>query len=244
MLKTSDLVPYTRNAKKHDKKQIDNVAESIKQFGFAQPVVVDKDNNIIIGHCRTAAAKKLKIKEIPCIKYEDLSAEEANKLRLLDNKLNESDWDLELVAEDIQELDFSGFDIDWGIELDNTNNSAENNTDIDTDKYTDVVNIPQYEIKGECPEIADMLDLIKCNELIDKINNSNVTKEQKDFLIYAAYRHCRFTYSKIAEYYAHQSKEMQELMEDSALVIIDYNDALKNGYTKLKNDLDSIREEE
>ena len=89
-MKLVDLIPYMRNAKKHDKIQIDNVAASIKEFGIIQPIVVDKDNNIIIGHCRALACKKLKIKEVPVVKLEDLTPEEANKLRLLDNKLNES----------------------------------------------------------------------------------------------------------------------------------------------------------
>jgi len=112
-IKVADLIPYQRNAKKHDQKQIDNVAESIRQFGMVQPIVVDKDNNIIIGHCRTLACQKLGIEEVPVVKLEDLTPEQANKLRLLDNKLNESEWDIELLAEDVPELDWSGFDIDW-----------------------------------------------------------------------------------------------------------------------------------
>lgn len=116
MIKLADLVPYIRNAKKHDKTQIDNVAQSIKEFGIVQPIVIDKDNNIIIGHCRALACKKLKIKEVPVVKLEDLTPEEANKLRLLDNKLNESEWDFDLLADEIEDLDFDGFDLDWGIE--------------------------------------------------------------------------------------------------------------------------------
>lgn len=112
-MKISDILPYARNQKKHDKKQIANVAQSLHDFGWVQPVVVDKDNNIIIGHCRILAAQKLGWDMAPVVKLEDLSPEEANKLRLLDNKLNESDWDMELLAEDIPELDFEGYDIDW-----------------------------------------------------------------------------------------------------------------------------------
>lgn len=112
-MKIADLIPYMRNAKKHDKIQIGNVAQSIKEFGIVQPIVVDKDNNIIIGHCRALACKKLKIKEVPVVKLEDLTPEEANKLRLLDNKLNESPWDFDLLADDVPELDFSAYDIDW-----------------------------------------------------------------------------------------------------------------------------------
>ena len=109
----AEIVPYIRNQKKHDKTQINNVAQSLRDFGWVQPVVVDKDNNIIIGHCRILAAQKLGMATAPVVKLEDLSPEEANKLRLLDNKLNESDWDLELLAEDIAELEFGDYNIDW-----------------------------------------------------------------------------------------------------------------------------------
>ena len=110
-----DIKPYDRNAKKHDEKQVKNVAQSIKEFGFVQPVVIGDNNEIIIGHCRFQAAKRLKMAEIPVVKLSDLSEDEANKLRLLDNKLNESEWDLDLLLEDIPELDFSEFDIDWDL---------------------------------------------------------------------------------------------------------------------------------
>lgn len=112
-LKTSSIKPYEKNAKKHDKKQVRNVAESIKQFGFVQPVVVDKNNNIIIGHCRLEAAKKLNLEEVPCVMVDDLTDEQVKKLRLLDNKLNESEWDIDLIAEEIVDLDFDDFDVDW-----------------------------------------------------------------------------------------------------------------------------------
>ena len=71
-----ELRPYEKNAKKHDKTQIDNVAESIKQFGMVQPIVVDKDKVVIIGHCRLEACKKLKMKEVPCVMVEDLTEEQ------------------------------------------------------------------------------------------------------------------------------------------------------------------------
>lgn len=114
-LKISDIKPYERNAKKHDDTQIKNVMESIRQFGFVQPVVVDKNNVLIIGHCRFMAAKRLKMDEIDAVIVSNLSEEQVNKLRLLDNKLNESEWDFDLLAEDVPELDFSGFDIDWNL---------------------------------------------------------------------------------------------------------------------------------
>ena len=113
--KITDIKPYDKNAKLHDKKQINNVAESIKQFGWQQPIVVDADGVIIVGHCRYEAAKKLKLKEVPCVVADNLSDEQIKKYRLLDNKTNESDWDLGLLSDDLEGLDFSGFDVDWGI---------------------------------------------------------------------------------------------------------------------------------
>lgn len=111
--KLSEIIPYDKNAKKHDKKQIDNVAESIKQYGFVQPIVVDRDGVIVIGHCRALAAKKLGMKIVPCVCVDDLTPEQVNALRLVDNKSNESDWDFDLLAEQLPELDLSGFDFDW-----------------------------------------------------------------------------------------------------------------------------------
>ena len=63
---------------KHDKKQIDNVAESIKQYGFVQPIVIDRDGVIVIGHCRALAAKKLGMEEVPCVCVDDLTPEQVN----------------------------------------------------------------------------------------------------------------------------------------------------------------------
>lgn len=110
------LKPYELNAKTHDKKQIKNVAESIKQFGWQQPIVIDKNYVIIIGHCRYESAKLLKLKKVPCVIAENLDDEKVKKLRLIDNKTNESDWDFDLLQKDMFNLDFSGFDIDWGID--------------------------------------------------------------------------------------------------------------------------------
>ena len=119
-----DIKPYDRNAKKHGETQIKNVMESIKQFGFAQPLVVDKDNVLIIGHCRLIAAKRLKLKEVPVVRMDELTQEQVDKLRLLDNKLNESEWDFDLLADQVPELDFSNFDIDWGLPDEDDDNDS------------------------------------------------------------------------------------------------------------------------
>lgn len=116
MKSLNEVIPYAGNAKKHDKKQIANVAESIRQYGFVQPAVVDRDGVIVIGHCRVLAAKKLGLKEVPCVCVDDLTPEQVNALRLVDNKSNESEWDFDLLADELPGLDLSAFDFDWGIE--------------------------------------------------------------------------------------------------------------------------------
>lgn len=109
----ADIVPYAGNEKKHDKRQINNVAESIKQYGFVQPIVIDRDGVIVIGHCRALAAQKLGMEEVPCVCVDDLTPEQVNALRLVDNKSNESDWDFDLLADELPGLDLSAFDFDW-----------------------------------------------------------------------------------------------------------------------------------
>lgn len=116
-------------------------------------------------------------------------------------------------------------------------------TEVDK-KYTTKVSIPQYLPKADAPtNTYPLYDDRKYKELLQKIHESNVSEEQKSFLRLAAARHIVFNYSKIADYYAHSGKEMQELMEQSALVIIDFNDAIANGYVKLSKNIEKIMQE-
>lgn len=116
MRKVSELTPYDKNAKTHDATQVANVANSIKRFGWQQPIVIDENGVVVIGHCRLMAAKKLKLKEVPITVASGLTEDEIKELRIADNKTNESPWDLGLLAEDIEGLDFEGFDLDFGID--------------------------------------------------------------------------------------------------------------------------------
>ena len=115
-ISVKDLIPYERNTKKHDKTQINNVAESIKQYGFVQPIVIDKNNTVVIGHCRLLAAKQLKMKEVPCVCVEDLTEEQVKALRIVDNKSNESEWDCDILTDELEQLNLSDFDFDFGID--------------------------------------------------------------------------------------------------------------------------------
>lgn len=136
-----DIRPYDKNAKKHDKTQIDNVAESIKQYGFVQPIVIDKDGVIVIGHCRFAAAKKLGMKEVPCVCVDELTEEQVKALRIVDNKSNESAWDIDFLADELAEVDLSMFDFDFSIE-------SEEETEVVKDELTSTE-------EDEIPEVEE-----------------------------------------------------------------------------------------
>lgn len=109
------ITPYERNPRRNAG-AVDAVAESIKQFGWNQPIVVDKNNVIIVGHTRLKAAKKLGLKEVPVLVAENLNDEQVKKYRILDNKTNElSEWDFQLLKSEIADfnLDFEGFNLDF-----------------------------------------------------------------------------------------------------------------------------------
>ena len=114
----------------------------------------------------------------------------------------------------------------------------------DDKKYSRAIKIPQYNPSEEVPKLESMLDLEKYSKLIYAINKSNVSEEAKKLLRFAASRHIVFNYALIADYYAHASAEMQDLMEQSALVILDINDAIANGYVKLSEKMKQLVEEE
>ena len=110
------IKPYEKNVKKHPPEQVDRIARSIEEFGFQQPLVVDKDNVLVIGHGRLLASKKLGIKEVPVVKAENRTEEQIKALRIADNSTAESEWDmgfLEQELKDITELDMSDFGIDF-----------------------------------------------------------------------------------------------------------------------------------
>lgn len=102
----------------------------------------------------------------------------------------------------------------------------------DKGKYTRRATAPQYLPSDRQPELSELYSVERYGKFISAINKSNVSDEEKTFLKLAASRHIVFNYSKIADYYAHATPEMQKLMEQSALVIIDLNDAIANGYVQ------------
>ena len=112
-----ELKPYKKNAKKHNKEQVEQIANSIKEFGFTQPVIIDKHDCVVAGHGRILGAKKAGLKQVPTVCLDELTEEQIKAYRLVDNKLNESEWDSDLLKQsldEIMEMDMEAF----GFELD------------------------------------------------------------------------------------------------------------------------------
>ena len=107
-----DIKPYPRNAKKHPKEQVAKIAASIKAFGMNQPLVLDKHNEIVVGHGRYLAALMLGMEKVPVVFVKNLTPAQIKAYRLADNKLNESAWDNALVIEELKEIDGLGLDIE------------------------------------------------------------------------------------------------------------------------------------
>ena len=99
-----ELKPYKKNAKKHNKEQVEQIANSIKEFGFTQPVIIDKNNCVVAGHGRILGARKAGLKQVPTVCLEELTEEQIKAYRLVDNKLNESEWDYSLLDEELENL--------------------------------------------------------------------------------------------------------------------------------------------
>lgn len=140
-MNVSDLIPYDKNPR-HNEESIDYVANSIKEFGFKVPIVVDKDNVIVAGHTRLLASKKLGIKKVPCIIADDLTPEQIKAYRLADNKVSEkSTWDLDLLSlelDEIKDIDMSDFDFDLGdFEVHNVFSDDETDESQDTEEDDD-----------------------------------------------------------------------------------------------------------
>lgn len=241
MVPINEVYPYERNPRKNED-AVKYVKNSIEEFGFNQPIVVDDDYIIIAGHTRWLAAKELGMKEIPVLVASHLSKEQAKAYRLADNKTAEfAMWDEELLKQELEEImnvNMAAFGFEEGDDV--FADELEDNT------YTMKTNIPQYEITGECPSLSDMLDKGKSKELIAEIETAEgITDEERQFLKDAAGRHNVFNYRNVAEYYAHANPEMQRLMEKSALVIIDVDNAIANGYATLLGEiLDAMEDEE
>lgn len=224
------------------------IRKSLEYCGAGRSVLMDKEDVLIAGNGVYEQAQELGLKvrivesdgtELVVVKRTDLSTEDDKRklLALADNHSSDTSvFDYDLVVSDFSD------DIlkDWEFSLDDIliEEFDKENDLAGDDTYTKKIVSPIYEPKEkEKPGVGTLFNLDKYNSLISEINCSESSEEVKVFLRFAATRHIVFDYRNIAEYYAHSDKETQELMEDSALVIIDFNKAIEHGYVNLKKEI-------
>lgn len=202
-----------------------------------RPMIVNNDNIVLGGNMRLKALKELGYKEIPAswVKSADkLTEEEQRRFIIADNiGFGEHDWDMLANEWDAAELSDWGLDV-WQINEEITDKENQNSND---EEYSKKIDKPIYEITGEKPDIKILYDSEKYKELIIKVENSQIPVDVKDFLKVTASRFIVFDYGNIAEYYAHSEKIIQELMEELALVIIDFDKAIELGFVKLSEQI-------
>lgn len=233
VVKVGEIKPNPNNPRVIKDDKFNKLVKSIQEFPQMlniRPIVVNDDMIVLGGNMRLKACKEAGIKEIPIIKASELTEDQQREFIIKDN-VGFGEWDWDLLANEWDEKKL----LDWGLDLPVwENNEKEDNP------YTEKVNIPVYEANNEKPKLSETYDKNKFEELIEKIESSSLDKEYKEFLKLCATRHIVFNYQKIADLYAHSDEQMQNLMEQSALVIIDFNKAIENGFVRLTEELKQI----
>lgn len=244
IVKIEELTPYARNSRTHSPEQVAQIAASIKEWGFTTPILIDETGSIIAGHGRLLAAQKLGMQEVPVIIADGWTDAQKRAYVIADNKLAmNAGWDDEMLRLEFAELEGLGFDLEltgFGLdEIDSINNPEA------SEEYTRKIETPCYEPKGKKPDVQALFDRAKTAELCKKIRSEkDLPEDVSEFLLLAAERHTVFDFAKIAEFYAHSSENIQELFEQSALVIVDFEKAIEAGFVKLSKHLAQLSQVE
>lgn len=266
-IKITDIVPADYNPRLISEDEALKLRNSLDKFGMVDPIIVNlKNNHIIGGHQRYdvlvnkymedgfSEDTKLNLIRLGSIGWvftdTDLEVADDSHEKALNLALNKisGDWDYGKLQNVLDDLELDGFDVDLtgfdSLDVDELNNlSLDDDEELSgegNNKYNNNIKVPQYEITGESPELTELIDTDKQEELLARVKSLNVPKDVKYFLELSTYRHLRFDYGKIAEFYAHQDADVQEVMEASALVLIDFDDAVANGYVELSKTLKEI----
>jgi hypothetical protein len=222
----SKIKPNPTNPRIIKDGKFQKLVKSIQEFPEMldlRPIVVDEDMVVLGGNMRLKACIAAGLKEVPIKVAEGLTSEQKAEFIIKDNA-SFGEWDWDLLANEWEASDLS----DWGIDIPFDSEPVESENE-----YTQKIDAPTYEPTGDKPEIVELYKIDKYNDLVREIDHSGVPNDIKTFLKVAASRHIVFDYENIAEFYAHADKATQDLMEKSALVIIDFNKAIEYGFTRL-----------
>ena len=172
--KVGELHPYERNPRKNDK-AVDQVAESIKQFGFKVPVVIDANNVIVCGHTRLKAAKKLGIDKVPCVVADDLTEDQIKAFRLADNKVSEiAEWDFDLLDLELEDIDLDM--TDFGFEYPEEEDGYYGD---ERERTVNTYNLPEYD-PDKVEGFYQMPVLEPCDYIPDDVIGFNYVLNTKD----------------------------------------------------------------
>jgi len=237
------LKHHPRNANHGD---VEAIKKSLAVNGWYGSVVANlSTKHILAGNHRVMAAKALGWETVP-VQWVDVTPEEELRILVVDNRTTRIGQDDTTKITDILAelsntpigLDGTGYSAD---DLDELIGSLTGDVSLDEDNnYSRSIQAPVYEPTGECPSIDQLYNNTKQKELISAIQTKKLPAEIEAFLIAATSRHIVFDYRNIAEYYAHADEDIQQLFEDSALVIIDFDSALQNGFVKMVKQMQGI----
>jgi len=238
VVKASDLIPNPQNWRKHPPEQISAMKGILSEIGYTDALIgreTAQGVELLDGHLRQSLNPD---QEVPVL-IVDLNDEEARLfLTVFDPIANMAETDTEILTNLMEQLtETNNEDLDNLLEQLAEDNKIEPVDNEDKNIYTKKVTAPIYEPKNEKPPIRELVNNDKTSKLLKAINNSSIDENEKEFLRKTATRHMVFDYSKIADYYAHSNKEVQSLMENSALVIIDFDKAIEEGYTLLSKEI-------
>ena len=252
-VKISSLTPDPQNARTHDVKNLTAIRNSLDAFGQRKPIIVAKANDgslvVVAGNGTLEAAKQLGWTDIAVAQVpDDWDADKARAYAIADNRTAElADWDKDQLAATLVDLDAVGWSMSQlGFlpgDLEYTADQFDTDDLSDGSIYTQDINIPQYQIVGERPTVDELTDETKADQLRVEIMSADVPEDVRDFLLAAANRHVVFNYRKIAEFYPHASADVQRLMEASALVIIDLDNAIRNGFANFTSRVNELEKE-
>jgi hypothetical protein len=190
-----------------------------------RPIVVDADGVVLGGNMRLKACKEAGLKQVPVIRADDLTPAQQREFVVKDN-VGFGEWDWDALANEWDEQAL----IRWGLDVPTAAEEKE--------AYTSKIVAPTYEVTGDCPAIKDLFEDTKRNDLVAAIKAEPLLPaDVRNFLYNAAQRHVVFDYQAIAEYYAHATPAVQRLMEASALVIIDFDAAIRGGFVRLSEQI-------
>ncbi len=246
-MKVSNLKLHKRNPRKISREAMDKLKQSIErdpQFMVLRPMVVDENMAVLGGNQRLKAIRELGYKDVPdewVVRADNLTDEQKRRFVLVDNAPTgmAGEWDIDILSADwdLPDLEDLGFSLaELGLDF---RGDGEGQGGVD-DTYTKKIVAPVYEPKGDKPPIKELIDREKTANLIDVIESAGLPDDVTNFLKLAAERHTSFHFRKIAEFYCHADEQVQDLMEKSGLVIIDFKKAIEYGFVHLTERLGEL----